>query len=250
MPGALEWYNLTSEIAYPFIEDSDFTMGAEELPLGAFLDLELLTLVEYPAPFTLVSIDITSPNYMFTFDYLGTPVIVMVAVTGDWPLQVSQQFIPSLSTTFVIHMTLGVALTDVPDGTYTLDTPLPVEPARVRANPRSQLNTLTAGDPPETFSGDICFEQGYNMQILFNPSTNVIRFSPVLGAGKGTSCEELAGDNDCNELLYDINSQGPDSLGIFQILGNGLTVVNDPGNNKIIISSPVDPNRPKCKDEA
>jgi hypothetical protein len=248
MPGTLEWYNLTSEIAYPFVEDSNFTMGAEILPNGAFLDLELLTLVEGPAPFTLVEVDITAPNYVFTFDYLGTPVIVMAAATGTWPLQVSQQFIPVLSTTFIIHMTLGEALTDIPDGTYTLDTPLPVEPARIRANPRSQLNTLTVG--VETFNGDVCLEQGYNMQILFSPGSNVIRFSPVLGAGKGESCEELSGDNDCNELLYDINSQAPDSLGIFQLLGNGLTIINDPANNKIIISSPVDPSRPKCKDEA
>jgi len=96
--------------------------------------------------------------------------------------------------------------------------------------------------------GDIRFRPGYNVAIASLPSQNLIRFSPVRGAGMGLPCEEvrlfpgetgpigntnglLGGDFLCNEVFRTVNGlAGPD---VKILSGPGVSV--SAADNTIIV---------------
>jgi len=103
-------------------------------------------------------------------------------------------------------------------------------------------------------TGDVRFKPGYNVSISVDQNTNTILFGVGVGTGEGTPCEEvkvfptevgplaastpfsnslLEGGPLCNELVRSINGMGGPLVQIQG--GQGVIIIPDPGENKIII---------------
>lgn len=98
--------------------------------------------------------------------------------------------------------------------------------------------------------GDIRLYAGHNLSLSQNNNTNSIQFAAVVNAGTGPVCEELKlfpaetppvdatnnlleGDFYCNEVFRSVNGvQGPN---IQFFAGNGVTIIPDNSNNKLIV---------------
>jgi len=101
-----------------------------------------------------------------------------------------------------------------------------------------------------TYTGDIKFREGYNMEISVLEGQNAIQFNAKKGAGRGEACESFwtVGHTKCNDCVFTINGLHPDWYGNFKIeAGEGLTL-KYPGGNIIEIHSAVEQDNPDCQE--
>ena len=97
-------------------------------------------------------------------------------------------------------------------------------------------------------SGDVTFEEGYNVQISHSKSRNEIVFRAAVGAGAGEPCQEIAyfpgdaiptgsryysGGPACDELIHAVNGVVAPNLNI--IPGTGIRVYADPNQANMLV---------------
>lgn len=107
----------------------------------------------------------------------------------------------------------------------------------------------------QCLTGDVRFKPGYNAAIISDATTNTITFRTTLGAGEGQPCNHetklfptetgpipadntwnnslLEGGPICKEVARSVNGIGGPLVNF--VGGQGVSIVPDPGKNKLII---------------
>lgn len=169
-------------------------------------------------------------------------------------------------------MTLGnpVELRELAEGYYRLCASPRLEPARLQvlscgvssinlAN-RARLCPSACGHTPPTpeaaaavwpavtgLTGERRFRAGYNVRILMDGAINALTLSADFGSGAGGSCGDYLVDqhgvrpaagecqDDCDSYVRTLDGQGSPDADLKIIAGNGITVIPDQADFKVII---------------
>lgn len=260
-----EWLNQNANRSYPFREDANRSDGAFELPNATILDFGLTAylLNEGDQKVRLKSLDVGVGGtfLVFTFEYGGYyDLAIMVSSASVTPYEGEARVDIIPGTAWVIMKPLfGPGIKEIADdvsthgNTYTF-TDLEIQPANVASQPFGMVTSIIGDESPDVSQvaliGDVKFEDGFNSTVRFIQSSNTIQLRADIGSGKGIPCEPWLEDPaDCPEGIYYINGLHPDWDGRFTLSGaNGIQVENDPDNNKIILSTPLNTDKPRCEE--
>jgi hypothetical protein len=261
---AVEWLNHNQYRSYPFVEDQ-VLQGADggdvlDLPLDTLLDLTVLTHTTTVEPVLLEGVDVdgagTTVTFIFTIAGVPTPIVVSTAITAPFEGEVRSDVVPGYAG-LLLRPVFGAGVAKIGSNlanhgkSFVFN--LLLEPSTTISATNPWVTKVTAIEPGggETdFFGDVLLAEGYNVILDINRSRNTIEIKAAVGAGQGEPCEPmLDAPADCDESIYYINGRHPDWFGRFTLdAGPGLKVTAEPGSNKLVLTTNIDPCRPKCKD--
>lgn len=260
-----EWLNHNANRNYPFKEDASRKDGAFELPNSTLLDFSMTTYLlnvgDKEVRLLSLAVDPGGTSLTFTFEFGGYYTLpIVVSAASPVPYEGVARVDLSPGTAWVIMKPLfGSGIQEIANdvtthgNTYTF-ADLRINPGNTAQLPFGLVTSIIGDEAPEAsqvpLTGDVKFDDGYNVAVRFSRTQNTIKFSARVGAGKGVPCEPLLEDPaDCEQGIYYINGLHPDWAGRFTLEGrNDIEVENDPDNNKIILSTPVNPDKPRCEE--
>ena len=243
MSRSVQWLNENSYRAYPFVEDSNMTAGSITIPLSAILDFSLINYAVSARRVRLLRFVITAdvvPQGIFYFGYEGDiEFTVTVPASASFPFK---------AITFVadLHMVTCIFGAGIPEllanpaGMYTLNTPVPIEPALLSFQNKHRVNSVTGTAlGSAAASGLVYLTEGYNCNIAVTPSTNTVVLSAIYGAGAGINCNPIVSAAPvCKDVLLSINGFHADDNGNFELLGGeGVTIIPVKGSALVRIVS-------------
>jgi hypothetical protein len=259
----IQWQNHNRFRAYPFVEDANRVgvsgLDTLELPNDTLLDFFVLSYADTLGPVTLTSVEIegSGADATFTFDYNGTPVAIIVSAAITAPFQGEVLTLGPLGETAILLRPVfgeGVAtITGVVANhgkTFVFDN-LPIEPSLVALQDRHRVVAVSGTAAPATkLQGEVLVADGFNFRSTLSPANGTWLLNAIIGEGAGIPCEvTLPAAEDCDEFVFHLNGLHPDNLGRMRFEGGGgIQVEPDVANNKIILRTLVDPNRPGCRD--
>lgn len=260
-----QWKNHNRYRSYPFVENSDMVglFGAQPLTLpdNTLLDFALISylLEEGDYSVVLVSLSVAAGGASVTFNF-------MLGAFHPMPITVSAAIVPPYEAEFRLDVTPGtgwliarpifgegvveIAADAANHGkTFTFNT-LNIEPATYSQMAKSLVTSISVEGGIELLDGDVKILEGYNMKVDFNDTTNELTIGAGIGAGAGIPCSpQLTDPADCPEGIFYLNGRHPDWWGKFFIqAGPGIEVEAFPASNKIVISSLIRADKPRCKD--
>ena len=240
MPRTIQWLNENSYRAYPFVEDSDMSAGAQTVPNDLLLDLQLLEFVAAEEPMTLTTITVTGITIDLALVYGEiTRTLTVLATsathtlinygTGD-PYRITAIYGPGIET-----------VGEWADGTYTLSTPAPVEASLLNFENNHRVASVQGLYPlkQELLTGTVFVREGHNCRVTVDANRDLVIVYASRGSGAGISCDPIDPDIlSCGEVLLRINSLRADSNGNFLFMeGPGVQIQSDPDNNRVIFKS-------------
>lgn len=249
------WLNLNRYRRYPFIEDDPLVDDSAvlTLPDSCVLDAYYVAYTDSFDPqlrLHQVSVDGGGASVTFTFrvetatDYV---IVVPASLDPTYEGRVRVNVGGALQT--LLRVVFGEGVAEIAanatyqGNTYTFTDKL-IEPAVTSLQGANRVQLVNGYDGP------IYFADGTNTRITILESAGILRIVCSVGEGTGISCEEPpSGQQACDESVYYINGRHPDWLGRFGIrAGRGMTIEMDQANNKLILKSGFDKDRPGCKD--
>jgi hypothetical protein len=256
MADSIQWRNHNRYRTYPFIEDQILEGGGLTLENSTIIDFYAVVYGDFGLQVKLNQVDVAAAGATVTFRFQYGPdsdpsyASIIVPGSTEDPYEGQVRIAgPDDGSVILIKAVFaeGVKIiTDEPaNHSMTFDFDVPVEPALVSVNNSSRVTSVS------DLQGDVHFADGYNVRVSLNQNSNTLKFSAARGAGQGTPCEPFHNlePNDCEGLVFSINGQHPDWFGNFVWQGgSSIVVLADPVNNRIVLQTPIEPDRPKCKD--
>lgn len=244
----IEWLNLNSYRSYPFVEDSDMSVGGDSfdpvlfVPDNAVLDYSGVQYGHIAGNVVLSSYTVGVSDVTFVFELADTTTLsCIVPLAANFPYRTT---VSAGDAAAAITFGTGVlTLATYGIRTYYMTTPPVIEPALITILNNDRVNQLLSPVPASTpVVGDVYFKEGYNCRVTIVPVSNVVRIAAVLGAGKGQDCSVASESTvTCPKALLRINGLHGGSNGEFAIVGGeSVTVTPDPDNHVIVIKSNAD----------
>ena len=262
--------NVARYTAYPFQEDTSRTGEAPgnvttDFPLDVFTDIQFYTFIDDPESLRLQLLNpVIGSSRELIFLFTGKtmtysiPVQVVYGTAEGTVIEAAQ---PGVYTMLI---QTGSGLDKLFDSSIAADTftfpEMYVEPSLIRSENKHYVNSV-AGSNLTALTGDILFQEGYNIGISTVPSQRILRLTAAQGSGKGQACEPMYDDNccddcsdepvagsNCRNYLYRINGLHPDWYGNFILRGGPGIKISSPGGNIVDIESTVTQDAPECRE--
>lgn len=215
----VEWLNRNSHIAFPFVEDTDFScVDGSTLPNFVLLDARACLMGSRNSSMHVASVRISDDGVAeFTVSALGYD----VTVTADDGLAVYSDDNMSIRLIVAKPGVLSSAR-----GEYVLSKPAEILQSRIMSIPYGiGIDTLTCGTVSGT--GRIRVRDGYNTELFIRNNELHLRVGD--GLGKGQKCPPSTEDvGTCNgRALRFLNGQKADSDGSISLIGgDGVAITS------------------------
>lgn len=241
------WLNENESRAYPFIDGSTLSNGANTLPSNFIVDAVFSGGQEnrrYKA--SQIEVVSTSVIQVRVFDDLGV-LQGVCNVTGPLPTRYQAQFFqPEATSTLRGKLVFGVGVSEVLSwglGVYHYGfSSTEFLPSVIGSQPGfTGVTSLGVfGNTQDRLTGDVSLQGGDGVTLTTVPSLNTIRID--LSKKYELNCpDQLDKFDRCTNCIKYINGIPPRADGTFEIVGSQwITVENDPGNNRIVVKFDVD----------
>jgi hypothetical protein len=280
-----DFYNVNSRISYPLVtEDSKEMTPTSTLPNNCLVDAGFVIgeAAEYEAgthSVLLYSVEVTASDVIFSFRDTTTGANLFLFTVPQTTLFGAVCYADVSAIDGDRYIVIG-DLTDVialGTGVYLLNGDCRVEPGLIESEYNTAVSSVnsantarccpgsctrepsssSSGGPedtcdPETtysnssFTGDVLFEEGYNMTILLNQALNAVQFTAQVGQGAGEPCMDIrvayAGPVQktewcvaCDEYIQSINGQMIPDGKLVIVGGNGISIEPDLLNCLVIV---------------